>query len=256
MLRSVKALHGYTVHATDGDIGVVDEFFFDDERWVVRYLVVDTGGWLVGRKVLVSPISFGTPDWETRRFDVNLTRQQVEDSPTVDTEAPMSRRQERGYFGFFGWPVYWSGTGHWGASYYPGIVAVPDAGAPASDAGEEGDVEYHIKSTREVSGYRVLATDGEIGRVEDFVLDVTTWAIRYLSIDTGGWWSGRKVLVPPAWIERVDWTLRDIVVDHTQEEIREAPAWDPHVSISRGYEQALHDHFKREGYWEAESRAA
>lgn len=94
MLRNVKEMKGYTIHATDGDIGDVSDFYFDDHDWVVRYLVVDTGNWLTGWRVLIAPFAFREADWRTEKILVSLTRDQVRNSPDVDTAKPISRQHE------------------------------------------------------------------------------------------------------------------------------------------------------------------
>lgn len=253
MLRSVNSLRGYMIQATDGEIGHVDQFYFDDQEWTVRYLVVDTGGWLTGRRVLISPIALGDTDWQGQRLHVKLTRQQVENSPDIDTDRPVSRQQEVGYFQYYGWPYYWGGPGLWGGAMYPGYLAY----APAVDAAveeeqrrveEEGDP--HLRSTNEVMGYKIQARDDEIGGVSDFILDDETWAIRYLVVDTGGWWPGKKVLVPPPWIEQVSWTDQKVYVELDRDTIRNGPEWDPSAPITREYEQRLHGYYSRPPYWE------
>src|SRR5205809_6020840 len=109
MLRSASEWDGYSIQATDGEIGHVAEFLFDDEKWTIRYLVVDTGGWLPGRRVLISPIALGETDWPGHRLHVKLTRQQVEESPVIDTDKPVSRQHEVSYYQYYRWPYYWGG---------------------------------------------------------------------------------------------------------------------------------------------------
>jgi sporulation protein YlmC with PRC-barrel domain len=252
MLRRVKELQGYTIRATDGDIGHVDEFYFDDEKWTVRYLVVDTGGWLSGRQVLISPIALGEANWQERRLHVKLTRQQVENSPDIDTDRPVSRRQEIGYFQYYGWPYYWGGPGIWGGAMVPGYLAVPAAAQEVVEeerrrAEQEGDP--HLRSTKDVTGYTIQARDGEIGQVSDFILDDESWTIRYLVVDTGGWLPGKKVLVPPPWIEQVSWAEAAVSVDLSRDTIKNGPEWDPDAPISREYEERLHGYYGRSPYW-------
>jgi hypothetical protein len=105
MLRSIDDMRGFTIRASDGEIGSVDDFLFDDERWAIRYLVANTGGWLTGRLVLVSPIAFRSVDWDGRRFEVDLTRRQIEDSPSIDADQPVSRWKEEEYFRYYGYPT-------------------------------------------------------------------------------------------------------------------------------------------------------
>lgn len=256
MLRAVSKLRGMTIRATDGDIGHVDQFFFDDERWIIRYLVVDTGSWLPGRQVLISPIALGTVDAKAREVSVPLTREQVKNSPDIDTEKPVSRQHEIDYYRYYGWPFYWAGPGLWGSGMYPGYLAAPPvppvpppAPAPEAEAEEQGDP--HLRATREVTGYRVHASDGEIGHVDDFIVEMETWAIRYVVVDTRNWWPGKKVLLPPAWIESVSWPEAAIRVDLRREVIREGPEWDSEQPITREYETRLFGYYGRPGYWNA-----
>jgi hypothetical protein len=120
MLRSVKSLEGFAIGATDGTFGKVNDIYFDDEAWVVRYLVVDTGTWLGGRDVLISPYSIGQPDWAGSVLPATISKQQIKDSPSLVTDKPVSRQYERSYLGYYGYPYYWGGMGLWGGGYYPG----------------------------------------------------------------------------------------------------------------------------------------
>ena len=257
MLRSVKALKGSTIRALDGDLGTVDDFFFDDEQWTVRYLVVDTGGWLLGRKVLISPIALDRSDWDQQLLYVHLTREQVEKSPGVETDKPVSRQWEAGYHNYYGWPYYWGGIGFWGPLWYPGgLAAQPDGGAETwrqeVAARARDDADEHLRSTREVTGYGLHASDGDLGHVEDFILDDRSWAIRYMAADTTDWWTGKKFLLPPEWIDHVSWPGRSVTVELSREQIKNAPEWDPGVMIDRDYEERLCQYYCRDGYWERE----
>ena len=214
MLRSVKDLRGYAIGASDGDIGQVDDLYFDDESWVLRYLAVDTGTSLPGRRVLISPISLGHPDWMVQRLPVALTRERVQHSPDIDTQKPVSRQHEADYFRYYGYPSYWDGIGLWGMGAYPGyltsasaVQADMDARSAEAKASHEAD-DSHLRSCKAVTGHHIEATDGEIGHVEDFLLDDETWAIRYIVVDTSNWWLGHKVLVAPRWIRSVSWLER------------------------------------------------
>src|SRR5262247_2160585 len=136
MLRSLEELHGYTIHATDGDIGTVYAFFFDDKTWAIRYLVVDTGNWLPDRQVLISPIALGQPDWEGQFFSVKLTTEQVRNSPDIDTDKPVSRQQETLLHTYYDWPTYWSGgipLGPHAAAAYPGGLPMTEPYEPSQE---------------------------------------------------------------------------------------------------------------------------
>jgi hypothetical protein len=247
MLRSLSATENYVLSAKDGDIGRCKDFLFDDEFWTIRYMVADTGKWLPGRKVLISPISLGEPDWLQRRFSVNLTKEQIENSPPLDEHAPVSRRYEKRYFGYYYWPYYWTGGDIWGAAPYPPAVPVE---YPEELEEEEKDPEKsHLRSVKEVTGYDIQATDGRIGHVEDFIVDDETWTIRYMVVDTRKWLPGRKVLVSPEWIERIAWGENTVSVDLSTEEIKQSPEYDPAEPVNREYELRLYDFYGRPTYW-------
>lgn len=206
MLRNVKELRGFAIHATDGMIGEVDDLYFDDEDWAIRYLVVDTGHWLSGRKVLISPLAIGHVDWMAQQLAVSLTKTQVERSPDIDTRKPVSRQHEAVYFGYYGYPNYWGGSGVWGMGGYPGSLTIErrfedERKARRAAAAKAGD-DCHLRSGKAVTGYHVHATDGDIGHVADLLVDDHTWAIRYMIVDTSNWWGGHHVLVAPPWEER------------------------------------------------------
>ena len=132
MIRSASELKGYTIRASDGDIGEVMQFYFDDEKWTIRYLVADTGGWLMGRKVLISPAALGRVDWNSRTLGVNMTKERVENSPSIDTDRPVSRQHESAYYDYYGYPYYWSGPYVWGPVAYPVYPPLAPGVAPGA----------------------------------------------------------------------------------------------------------------------------
>ncbi len=264
MLRNLKELQGYSLRATDGDIGTVRDFYFDDERWVVRYLVVETGTWLSSRKVLVSPVSLGTPNHDDRVLEVKISREQVRNSPDIDTDKPVSRQHELDYLGHYGYPAYWDSVGIWGAGAMPGLM-LPEAGlaAPLSGAAvleadralaaeqalKHRDDDPHLRSCKSVTGYHIKAQDGEIGHVQGFIVDEDSWQIRYLVIDTSNWWMGHQVLLAPPWIQEVSWAERSVSVAMTRNAIQNSPEWDPSMPPDRIQEAAIYKHYDRTGYW-------
>lgn len=230
-LRKLEQLRGYRLRARDGEIGTLEEIYFDDRRWRVRYFVVHTGGWLHGRRVLIVPAVVEGVDETEQWVQVDLTRQQIEDSPPVDTALPVSRHYEREYYRHYGWKPYWISDLLFG----PDPSAPPDAASPPEHP--------HLRDSAEVQGYQLHARDGEIGRIEDFILEDPGWAVRYLQIDIRGWLPGRRVLVSPPWIWRVDWSKREVAVDLTREVIRNAPPCPVAEVIGRDYELALYKHY-------------
>jgi len=237
MLQSAKDLRGYAIQATDGEIGKVYDFYFDDESWTIRYLVVETGSWFSGKQVLISPVVLGRPEPEEEIFPVSLTREQVENSPDVDTESPISRQHEMELHVYYGWPMYWGGGG-------PFISPEETA-----EAGAVGEKESRIRSIREVVGYHIQAIDGAIGHVHDFLIDDEKWEIRYMVADTRNWWPGKEVLVSPQWIASVNWEEAKVHVDLTKESIRNSPEYENLNAISREYEEKLFEYNKRRKYW-------
>lgn len=243
------------IEATDGDIGRVRDVLFDDEQWTVRWLVVDTGGWLPGRQVLLPPSVCERVDWGASRVRVDLTRDRVANSPPVSADRPVSRQVERDQLGYYGWPYYWSLGPVLGGPAAPFVAEAmrrggeqeqrPRAAHEQAHTNEpHGDV--HLRSAREVTGYAVRARDGEIGRVDDFVLDDERWAVRYVVVDTRPWWFGGHVLMPPRLVREVSWDGRRIEVDVGRERIRAAPEWKPRTPITPAYEQRLTEHYRLE----------
>lgn len=259
MLRAASEVNGLSIAAVDGDIGSVKDLYFDDLTWTVRYLVVDTGSWLPGRQVLISPMSVRGPGLD--RIAVELTRDQVQNSPPVETDKPVDRQQEEALARYYSHRYYWEGPYRWGLLAYPGMPPVP---APvASDpvvqemlARERDRIEGDpaLRSAKDVTGYYIAALDGEIGHVEDFLIDDEAWAIRYMVVDTRNWWPGKKVVVSPEWIKTVSWADSKVHVDLRQDEVKAAPAYDPSRTFDREHEDRLFEHHGRRKYWEWEGR--
>jgi hypothetical protein len=248
MLRSVNEILGYTLQAQDGEIGRCKDFLWDDEKWVVRYMVADTGKWLPGRKVLVSPISLGDADWAGRRLSVHLTKKQIEEAPALDEDAPVSRQFEVEWTRHHAYLNYWTGAGLWGEADFPGaLIHAGEEGFAPEAEGESADL--HLRSAQEVTGYQVQAQDGEIGHIEDFIMDDEFWDLRYAVVDTRNWLPGRKVLVAPLWIDGIDWPEQRVRVALTTEAVRESPEYDPSEPVNRDYEKRLYDYYGRPQYW-------
>ena len=254
MLTKVKTLAGYKLDSLDGEIGKVKEFYFDDRHWIIRYLVAETGTWLAHRQVLLSPYALAAVNDEAKNIAVELTKIQIEGSPSLDSHKPVSHQFEEAYYGYYGYPAYWGGPYSWGA--YPDFmrdrdVRAVDAAHKKDDARvqRENGWDPHLRSTLSVSGHHIQALDGEIGHVVDFIIDDATWAIRYLIIDTHNWWPGKKVLVAPEWIERVSWDERKVFINLNRETIKQSPEYTEESLVTRDYEIALHGHYHRKGYW-------
>jgi uncharacterized protein YrrD len=247
MLRTTRDLATCTLDAKDGRIGQVTDLYFDDASWVVRYLVVDTESWLNRHQVLISPMSVRHPNWEKRVLPLDITQEQVRNSPDIDTDMPVSRQHERNYLDYYGYPGYWGGAGLWGEGYYPYAIEADDPSygltrferdhalaAFAHDKRERHQHDDpHLRSCKVVNGYHIHAVDGEIGHVEDLLVDEDSWAIRYLIVNTSNWWLGHKVLVAPQWITGVQWSDESVSIDMTREAIRLAAPFESADELNR-----------------------
>ena len=245
MLIKAKELKGYSLKSLDGDIGSASEFLFDDRYWAVRYLVANTASWLSGSKVLISPYSLNGVNNSEEQVSVQLTRKEIEDSPSITTDEPVSLQFEDTYNSYYGYPEYWGGSYMWGG--YPYIVR--DRTRWGLSASKKMGWNRHLRSTQEVTGYHLQSLDGEIGHVDDFIIDDETWAIRYLVVETKNWWPGKKVLISPKWIQSVSWDAREVVVGLTRETIKAAPEYTDESVLTRDYETGLYGYYDREGYW-------
>jgi len=263
MLRSMKDLEGYAIGAIDGNVGHVNDFLFDDDAWVIRYFVVKTGTWLSNRKVLISPIAIRPPNWVDKTLPVGITKEQVRNSPDIDTDKPVSRQHETEYLGYYGYPHYWGGVGLWAGGIYPyamypgyvgygpqrtGAIEENIANVRVERASHRND-DPHLRSCKAVMGYHILATDGEIGHVSGMLVDEETWAVRYLVIETSNWWVGHQVLIAPEWIDEVRWIDQTVSIDLKRQTVKDAPSYDSTEQLNRKLEIGLYRHYDRSAYW-------
>lgn len=241
MKRNVKSLIGYSMGATDGEIGKITEFYFDDETWTIRYLIVETGNWFFGRKVLISPHVLLKRDWWKEVFPVNLTREQIIASPHLDTEKSVSRQHEIEFNKLHPWNSTMDGA-LWGG-VYPILLDMDVQKEIDSIDGRKSEDNPHLRSTAKVTGYKVMASDGEIGDVEDFIFDEKTWELAFIVVDTGKWLPGKKVLISPKWIKEIDWETSSVIVKALVEQVKSSPEYDPSLPISESYEANLQHHY-------------
>lgn len=257
MLIHLDDLQGASIRAIDGEFGVANDFYFDDEHWTVRYLVVETGGWLDSREVLVTPFSIGVPNLAEKVIPVTITREQVAGSPNIDTDQPVSRQHESDYLAYYGYPAYWGGAGLWGGEPFPGMQSGMGSLAEAAmvdrrtqteladaSARQHKNDDPHLRSCANVVGYHIKASDGEIGHVAGYLVDDQSWAIRYLVVDTRNWWPGQKVLIPPEWIGAVNWEDATVGVELSRASVKAAPAFDPSALPSLEQEATIHRHYR------------
>ena len=260
MLRNLDDLHDFALHATDGLIGHVKDCYFDDHAWVVRFLVVETGNWLSSRKVLVSPISLGTPDWTSKELPVSITRDQVRNSPDIDTAQPVTRQHVSELLAYYAYPFYWNSVGIWEGGSVPNpspmempefspahsvILPVRDDADPFADILQDASVprhpiDSHLRSSKDLEGYRIHATDGEIGHVEGLLVDEKTWAIRYIVANTSNWWIGYQVLIPPGSIKGLSWYDGTVTLEQTMQQVRDAPQYHPDIPFDSAPGEGTH----------------
>ncbi|MFZ1397067.1 MAG: PRC-barrel domain-containing protein [Candidatus Promineifilaceae bacterium] len=253
MQTIIQNIHGYTVQATDGDVGKVDTLYVDDETWAIRYLVINVGNWFMTDKILLSPMAVTEVNTDDETISVALTKEQVKESPDVDTEKPVSRQYETTLHDYYNWRPYWLDA----PTYAGGLTAVRTPTTlnykprpenrmvtPADDA------DPYLRSTREMVGYHIHATDGEIGHIETFLVDTDLWFVRYFVVDTRNWLPGKKVIVAPNWINTIHWADNDVTVGLAKEAIKSSPEFEGPIAINRDYEQRLYDHYHRSVYWQ------
>lgn len=255
MLHKAKDLQGLKLGAVDAEVGHVKEFYFDDHHWTVRYLVADTGGWLPGKQVLISPFALKQVRPADRLIEVSLTREKIENSPSISSDMPVSRQYEAEYYKYYGWPMYWYGPALWGPAPFP---VFGHGGAPSdpNPPREETGGDPHLRSTTEVRGYHIHATDGMIGHMEDCLLDDENWKIRYLVVDTRNWWPGKKVLISTDWITGVSWDRSSVEAHLSRDVIKGAPEYQDHQPLTREDEARLFSYYKQEAYWSREQAKA
>ncbi len=265
MLRNTNDLQGYAIRATDGLIGHLKDFYFDDQKWVIRYLIVDTGTWLSSREVLVSPMAIGQPNWGDEVIPASMTKEQIKNSPDIDTNKPVSRQHEMEYLNYYSYPYYWGGSGLWGGEMGPNMIMPGYEGrhagphplrTPEETAQEHAqalaheDDDPHLRSCKSVVGHTIHATDGDIGHVQGMLVDDETWALRYLVVDTSNWWLGHKVLIVPQWVQDISWTDSKVSVNLSRQAIQDAPAYDSAAPFGRKNEDDFFKHYGRENYWD------
>jgi uncharacterized protein YrrD len=228
MLRSIKQLCGKKLGASDGDIGHVKDFYFNDQQWVVRYVIAEAGSWLLRRLVLISPHAFGNFHQEGDRLLVNLTRQQIEKSPVIESHKPVSRQYEEEYYRYYGWPVYWIGERLWGGASFPSPYITPSEQASHRSSRPHSGGDPHLRSAEALSGYHIFSgyhvqsREGAIGHVTDFIMDDKSWAIHHLLVGTGHWFSHKEIVISPQDVDRISYEESKVFVKVTKEGISQA----------------------------------
>ncbi|WP_070121415.1 PRC-barrel domain-containing protein [Bacillus marinisedimentorum] len=246
MYYNSKEVEKFSIQASDGELGSVDDFYFDDENWAVRYLVADTSKWLPGRKVLLSPMAMKGLDNSEKHVVVNESKDKVKDSPDIDTAQPVSRRHEAELNQYWGWNYYWAGSGTWGPYAVPSQLALADSRVQdgyenherlENEAGSE--EETSLRSHNEITSYHIHAEDGEIGHISSFIFDDESWEVKYFVIDTRNWWPGKHVLIKPEWIRDIDFADSLVSVRLTKETIKSGPQYEEGDEITPELEREV-----------------
>jgi sporulation protein YlmC with PRC-barrel domain len=250
MLWNASKLSGYAVEANDGLIGTVSDFLFEDRTWQVRWLVVETGNWFANNKVLLPLSTLGYPHQTQEKFSVSLTRQQVKDSPRINTDLPISREMESSIYDFYGWDPYWSGLYALGGAMPAMMKAtIPIPRNTANKAALLRPADQHLLSVDTIAGYYLEAADGTIGHVDDFLIDDTNWHIRYLIAATSNWWPGKSVVLSSNSVKKVDWAERIVKLDVNRSQVRGSPRYDPGTRLDKAYQERLLEHYGLENHW-------
>tara|TARA_R110002111_G_scaffold153375_1_gene220240 strand:+ start:232107 stop:232835 length:729 start_codon:yes stop_codon:yes gene_type:complete len=242
MFRSTNELRGYKLLATDGEFGTVRDFLFDDQLNITRYVVVDTGSWLVSRQVLISPVAMKEPDLDTHKLPTVLSKANIEESPSLEVDSPVSRQHEYELSAYYNWPVYWSST-------IPALVSRQAFNSELEPQREQLQGDPHLRSVSEITGYQIQCMEGAVGHVEDIIVDTESWSLRYLIIDTWNWFPSKKVIIAFDWLTHITWEDQKAHVDLTQDQVKNAPVYDPRLPVNRAYETQLYDFYGRPTYW-------
>ncbi|MGH4121234.1 PRC-barrel domain-containing protein [Clostridium sp.] len=257
MLNKAKTLKNYKLNSLDGEIGKAKEFYFDDQNWSIRYLMADTGNWLTGRRVLISPNSIVSICKEEEYISINLTKSKIENSPTLDSHKPVSRQFQEKLNGYFDLPMHCVGQQMVGVcppdvGAYPLIETKNNKEKVIESTMSDNEWDPHLRSTHKVSGYDIQAMDGKIGHVDDFIIDEETWEIRYLIIDTQNWLPGKKIVLSTQWISCLSWDESKVFVNFLCKDIKQSPEYTEESILNRDYEIRLYEHYNRKGYWQVE----
>jgi hypothetical protein len=225
---------------TDGDIGGLHDAYFNGVTWRLRYFVVDSGSWLPGKKHLLSPHALEQIKWPDSLACVSATKKQFEQSPGVLLDRPISRKMEAAVANHFAWSAYWSAG--MGAAVIHAEQASDTSGVTEDELLEHAE---DLRSVNEVVGYDISAVDGEVGKVEDFLIDDETWTIRFMVVKTGSFFSGNRILLAPEWVRSVRCSERAVNVSLSCETIKNGPVFDPTAAINHEVEERIFDAYGR-----------
>lgn len=235
MKISVKGITGFGIGATDGKIGTVKEIYFEDHTWTVRYLIVKTGNFLKEKLILISTQALLDADWDNELFSTNLSTDQIINSPDIDTDKPVYRQQEVKLYEHFPWDIYWA----------MGIIPMEDSVEIAiSEKQKEigANANPHLRSSDKVTGYTLHAIDGELGHIDDLIIETESWKITYVVLKTGSWFSGQKILIPTEWIIEINWLSSTFVMEATVEKVQQCEPFDADGGVNEAYEKVRRDY--------------
>ena len=238
MLISCNILPGYKLKANDGDFGNVTDLLFDDKHKIIRYFVIDCGSWLQKNEVLLSPIAFEEPDHENFTISTILSKNSIENSPSVETRPPVSKQAQNSLAAYYDWPIFWK------TAPYEHLQGYED-----SNADLKGEDEGQLQSLQEIKGYAIQCDEGNLGHVEELIVDTETWTLRYLTIDTGNWLPGKKVIISIDWLTDISWKEQKACLNLSKMDVRNAPVYDPGTPINREFESEVYDYYGRPSYW-------
>lgn len=241
MLQKIESIIGLSIGATDGEIGKVKDIYFDDETWDVRYLVVETGTWLFGRKVLISPVAIQPSDWSSETLPVNLTQEQIKNSPDIDTERPVSKEQESDLYNYYSWPAYGgAGMGYMTTGMVGGVIA-PGANIDDKTPEETHQEDNHLRSIKNIADFQVYTQDGLAGDIDDFFIDNESWNINHLIIKTGDWYSNKKIVLSTKKAGQINWKSADLHISIGTEALVNNPVMEDGQTLNANYERSLDD---------------
>lgn len=247
MLWNSSAINGSALAASDGKIGTISDFLFDDTNWLVRWLVVDTGNWLSGRKVLLPSSALAHLDAGKKECSIKLTMQQIKDCPDIDTERPVSRQMETSVYDHYGYnPYSISGYGYFGGFGFQGAMPVSQGSGGREEEIAEAQRncdDVHLRSVAAVTGYHIHASDGEIGHVEDFIIDDADWSIRYLVVDTKNWWPGKRVVISPRSVLGIGSPDRLVNINVDRQRVKGGQPYDASVTIDGAFEENFRTYY-------------
>jgi uncharacterized protein YrrD len=238
MKISVKGITSFNLGAIDGEIGTVKEIYFDDQNWILRYLIVKTGNFFKEKSILISTQALLAPDWDKQIFATNLTLDQIKNSPDIDTDKPVYRQQEVTLYDHFPWDIYWA----------LGLMPLEDSVEIAISQKENernSKADPHLRSSDKVIGYSINTIDTELGHVKDLIIDTDSWKILFIVIKTGHWFSGKEILLPISSVSEIDWLASQVKVETTLKEIQQCAEFDAGAAVNEEYEIVHRDYSGR-----------